>query len=63
MFYSPLEWCPRCKLWVALDQTFAQCAQEHNCSREQCPLVLFLKPQADTFRRSPSSATTPSPSN
>ena len=57
MFDSPLEWCPRCKTWVALDQTFAQCAQEHNCTRAECPLAQFLKPQTDTFRRSRSSAT------
>jgi hypothetical protein len=43
MFDSPIEWCSRYKVWVAIDQTFAECARERNCTLEQCPLVKFLK--------------------
>ena len=62
MFDSPLGWCARCNAWVALDQTFAQCAQEHNCTPRQCPLAPLLKPQTDTFLRSASRNTTSSSS-
>jgi hypothetical protein len=51
MFDSPLGWCARCKAWVALDQTFAQCA-----------LAPLLKPQTDTSLRSASRNTTSSSS-
>lgn len=43
MFDSPLEWCGRCKVWVAIDQTFVECAYERNCAVEQCPLAQLLK--------------------
>jgi hypothetical protein len=46
MFDSPLEWCSRCKVWVALDQTFAECSRARDCTLQECPLVVFLKPQA-----------------
>jgi hypothetical protein len=43
VFDSPLEWCGHCSAWVAVDQTFVECARDHNCTIEQCPLAQFLK--------------------
>jgi hypothetical protein len=43
MFNSPLEWCHRCRAWVAIDQTLAECVREHHCAPQDCPLVQFLK--------------------
>jgi len=47
MFDSPLEWCSYHRIWVAIDQTFAECARERNCTVEQCPLVQFLQPDRE----------------
>jgi hypothetical protein len=38
MFNSPLEYCPRCCQYVALDLTQRECAAEHQCGKELCPL-------------------------
>jgi hypothetical protein len=38
MFNSPLEYCPRCRQYVALDLTQRECAVEHQCGKEPCPL-------------------------
>ena len=43
MYDSPLEWCNRCRVWVAIDQTFAECAHERNCTVDECPLAQLLK--------------------
>lgn len=38
MFDSPIEMCPECKDWVLTDQTRKECAREHHCVVEHCPL-------------------------
>lgn len=38
MFDSPIERCPVCGQWVLTDQTRKECAREHDCHIEQCPL-------------------------
>lgn len=37
-FDTPIEICPRCGEYVALDQTQRECAKEHRCGRRACPL-------------------------
>jgi len=39
MFDSPFAFCPRCGEMVLLDQTQRECAYEHGCSNECCPLA------------------------
>lgn len=43
MFDSPLEWCIECKVWVAIDQTFTECARARACGLDRCPLAVFLR--------------------
>lgn len=51
MFESPLEWCSVCKEWVALDQSFIECARIHGCRIGNCPLAALLHaPQAPPCR-------------
>ncbi len=39
MFDSPIAPCPVCGEMVLLDQTKAECAREHHCTRKvACPL-------------------------
>ena len=39
MFDSPIAPCPVCGQMVLLDQTKAECAREHHCTRKvACPL-------------------------
>ena len=42
MFYSPFDKCEVCKQYVLLDQTQPQCAREHDCHVEKCPLDRFF---------------------
>ena len=42
MFYSPFDACHVCKQYVLLDQTRQQCAAEHECRVEKCPLEQFF---------------------
>ncbi len=42
MFDSPLEMCLVCGDWVLLDQTRKECAREHHCTVERCPLERFF---------------------
>lgn len=42
MFDSPLDWCSRCKEWVALDQTVEECARQHCCTDRECPMIALL---------------------
>lgn len=43
MFDSPLEYCPRCREYVALDQTQRKCAARHQCGTEEpCPLERYF---------------------
>ena len=39
MIDSPLGFCPICRVVVLLDQTQAECAREHRCNAEHCPLA------------------------
>ena len=52
MFNSPLQYCSECKQYVELDQTLAECAQQHGCKVERCPLAhLFMdakRPESET---------------
>lgn len=38
MFNSPLEYCPHCRQYVALDSTPKECAAKYRCGVEVCPL-------------------------
>ena len=44
MYDSPLEYCPICKTYVALDQTQHDCAEREQCHRgaDECPLNRFF---------------------
>ena len=42
MFDSPLEYCPRCRDYVALDMPQRACAAEHGCGNEPCPLDRYF---------------------
>jgi len=42
MFDSPLEVCRVCGEWVLLDQTHEECAREHRCTVERCPLERYF---------------------
>lgn len=42
MFDSPLEVCRICGEWVLLDQTHKECAREHHCTVERCPLERYF---------------------
>ena len=42
MFNSPIEYCPHCRQYVALDQTQQQCAAEYQCQIELCPLHKYF---------------------
>lgn len=59
MFNSPLQYCPVCTQYVAIDQTQRECAQDHRCKESHCPLAhLFAGAQtqgavADTLANAP----------
>jgi hypothetical protein len=38
MFNSPLDFCEKCKQYVALDQSRRECAREQDCRVATCPL-------------------------
>lgn len=42
MFDSPFVFCPRCGEMVLLDQTRRECAREHGCDQEPCPLAAWF---------------------
>jgi len=57
MFDSPIEFCPKCRHYVALDQTLEECARAGACQVALCPLEpLFCAPAA---ARSPQPAEAP----
>ncbi len=37
-FDSPIARCPRCRVYVLMDQTVHECAEEHGCREDRCPL-------------------------
>jgi hypothetical protein len=43
MFDFPLEWCPIRNNWVALDETFAECAHPYGCRPDRCGLAALRK--------------------
>jgi hypothetical protein len=45
MFNSPLDYCPVCREYVALDATHDECMARHRCRGEDCPLSRFLVDQ------------------
>ena len=46
MFNSPLQYCPKCKQYVELDQTKEECAALHGCAGVDCPLLKMFRPPA-----------------
>jgi len=42
MFDSPLEFCPRCRQYVALDSMPTNCAARSQCGGESCPLEPYF---------------------
>jgi len=51
MFGSPTSFCPICNDWIALDQSFEECAQNHRCRGSGCPLrELFAEERAQVAR-------------
>ena len=47
MFNSPLHYCAKCKHYVELDQSKAECAAQHGCEGSDCPMVgVFRSPGA-----------------
>ena len=42
MFESPLEYCPFCREYVALDVTQSECAVRHACKDVRCPLAQYF---------------------
>jgi hypothetical protein len=43
MFTSPLDFCPHCRQYVALNRTHAECAGDHHCSALSCPLQEYFE--------------------
>lgn len=39
---SPFEICSVCDQYVFLDQTYEQCAHEHQCVNVKCPLKKYF---------------------
>lgn len=42
-FDSPFERCSVCNAYVVLDQTQQECADEHQCGSERCPLQAYFE--------------------
>lgn len=42
MFNSPMDYCPRCRQYVALDQTKHECAAQYQCGGMPCPLERYF---------------------
>lgn len=57
LFDSPFERCPRCNAYVLLDQTARECAEEHHCELDHCPLAPYFEQ-----RETPDEGTSPTPS-
>jgi hypothetical protein len=62
MFNSPLHYCTLCREYVELDQSQADCAREHGCTSEACPLKAYFldeqpsRPNVDAGREPPTPA-------
>ena len=39
---SPFEICSVCDEYVFLDQSYEECAREHKCGHQHCPLRCFF---------------------
>jgi hypothetical protein len=60
VFNSPMHHCILCKQYVALDQSVDECAREHACRIENCPIShLFNPPMASENTQSVKMAKTP----
>ena len=53
MYESPLEWCPACQEWVALDQSLAERTRTNVCLPERCPLARHFAGDAGHAARPP----------
>lgn len=42
MYDSPLDYCPLCKQWIALDQTLADCTRRNGGEASTCPMAARL---------------------
>ena len=60
MFNSPLQYCSECKQYVELDQTQAECAQQHGCRIERCPIAHLFTAAQQPASETPVDAKTPS---
>ena len=49
-FDAPIERCPHCNEYVLLDQTRLECAREHHCPIEACPLARYFRVTAQAGR-------------
>ncbi|HTS52921.1 MAG TPA: hypothetical protein VMH26_06580 [Burkholderiales bacterium] len=59
MFNSPLQYCPKCKQYVELDQTMKECAASHDCGGRDCPLVEVFSPPASSDETQPTTPVAP----
>ena len=61
MFNSPMDYCPRCRQYVALDQAPLECAAQYHCGGVPCPLERYFAPPAATTGKElkPEEATRP----
>lgn len=54
---TPIDLCPVCGAWVVIDQTQKECAREHHCTVDRCPLetcfsgIDFSKPKSEHMDR------------
>ena len=56
MYESPLEWCPACQEWVALDQSLTERTRTKGCSPERCPLARRFAGDAERVAHPPRAA-------
>ena len=48
MFNSPMDYCPHCRQYVALDQAKHECAAQYQCEGMACPLERYFVPATST---------------
>jgi hypothetical protein len=56
MFNSPLQYCAKCKQYVELDQSKEECAAQHDCDGQDCPMLKIFRPPAPTDEAKPAVA-------
>jgi len=53
VYNSPMHLCPVCKQYVALDQSAKECAAEHVCTADPCPLAHLFTQRNTTSDKQP----------